>query len=121
MDESGTHDGSPVVSVAAYAARPETWQLFTEEWNLRKGAIRVFHAVDCQNLRGEFEGWTEKQAASLVVQLLHIILSHNIISVVIGINLNDYEAALQANEDLRPFFGSPYTACFQWVVTMILH
>jgi hypothetical protein len=31
IDESGTHEGSPVVSVGAYAGRLETWPPFIED------------------------------------------------------------------------------------------
>lgn len=30
MDESGVHDGSPVLTVAAYVARPEQWRNWTK-------------------------------------------------------------------------------------------
>ena len=34
--------------------------------------IKVFHAADCANLRGEFEGWTKEQRDQLVAKLLPI-------------------------------------------------
>ena len=61
MDESGIHDNSPVVTVGTYFGRPSQWKLFTKEWNKRKRPIKVFHAADCQNLKGEFEGWDETE------------------------------------------------------------
>ena len=36
MDESGTHDGSPVVTVGAYMARPKEWAGWTTKWNIAK-------------------------------------------------------------------------------------
>ena len=41
LDESGTHDGSPVVTVAACLARPEQWGEFTTEW-----LARPIHGAD---------------------------------------------------------------------------
>ena len=58
MDESGTHEGSPVVTVGAYIAKPSKWQAWQKEWNRLKKPIRVVHAADCANQGGEFKGWT---------------------------------------------------------------
>jgi hypothetical protein len=41
MDESGTHDRSPVVIVAAYVARPRAWREWTKRWNGTKRPIKV--------------------------------------------------------------------------------
>src|SRR5262245_38599133 len=57
IDESGTHDGSPVVAVGAYAGRDETWPAFISEWDQAKHPIKVFHSADCAALKGEFKGW----------------------------------------------------------------
>jgi hypothetical protein len=64
MDETGIHDGAPVVAVAAYVARPVVWRNWTKKWNAAKRPIKVFHATDCANLRGEFEGWSKEQRDS---------------------------------------------------------
>jgi len=76
MDESGTHDGSPVVTVAAYYAKPKVWRDFTKDWNTRKRPIKIFHAVDCQNLENEFSGWKPKRRDEFVKQLLPVIPAH---------------------------------------------
>ena len=39
---------------------------------------------------------------------------------VVGINLNDYNAAMKGRDDLRQLLGTPYTACFHWTVSEIL-
>jgi hypothetical protein len=33
MDESGIHDGSPVVTVAMYVAQQPDWRAFVRDWN----------------------------------------------------------------------------------------
>jgi hypothetical protein len=55
MDESGVHDNSPVLTVAAYLGRPLVWQKWTRRWNVTKRPIKVFRATDAANLRGEFQ------------------------------------------------------------------
>jgi hypothetical protein len=73
MDESGTHDHSPVLTVGAYFARPREWQAWTKRWNVAKRPIKIFHSVDCQNLHGEFEGWSPEERDRLVANLLPVI------------------------------------------------
>ena len=44
MDESGIHDGAPVVTVAGYISRPKHWRAWTKDWNKAKRPIKIFHA-----------------------------------------------------------------------------
>jgi hypothetical protein len=121
IDESGVHDGSPVIAVAAYVARPRQWQDWTKRWNVAKRPIKVMHAVDCQNLTGEFKGWLKEQRDELVKRILPVIADIDIPGVVVGIQMHEFERALAGRDDLRPIFGTPYAACFQWVVQIIMN
>jgi Protein of unknown function (DUF3800) len=121
MDESGVHDGSPVITVGAYVARPRQWQDWTKRWNVAKRPIKIFHAVDCQNLTEEFKGWTEPERDGLVKRCLPIIAESDFPGVVVGIQMHEFEKAMRGRDDLRPIFGSPYAACFQWVVQIIMN
>jgi len=69
MDESGVHDGSPVVTVAMYAAQQPDWRAFVRDWKVAKYPIKVVHAVDCANRTGEFTGWDRKQRDALAWRL----------------------------------------------------
>jgi hypothetical protein len=120
MDESGVHDGSPAVTVAAYVARPSVWQDFTKEWNRTKRPIEVFHAVDCAQLTGEFKGWGEVDRDAFVARLLPVIPRHRIAGFVIGIYMPAFVQAIDAVPEVRELFGSPYDACFQWCVQRII-
>jgi hypothetical protein len=120
MDESGTHDGSPVVAVGAYMATPAQWRHWTADWNKAKRPIDVFHSVDSANLRNEFEGWSEVDRDAFVARLLPVLPRYRLRGQVVGINLNDYEDAMRGRDDLRRLLGTPYTACFHWSVAEIL-
>lgn len=121
MDESGTHDGSPAVTVGAYCGFPKNWKDFTREWNVAKKPIGVFHSTDCAALRGEFKGWTEEQRDKYVANLLPILSRHNLRAVAIGINTKDYSDAIQAHFPLEETFGSAYEVCFQVVVDNVIY
>ena len=121
MDESGVHDGSPVVTVAAYIERPKQWRAFAKEWNAKKKPIRIYHAADAQNLHGEFEGWKPERRDELVKRILPVIPKHKLAGVVIGIRLHEFEKAMKPHPELSEMFGTPYTACFHWTVQRIMN
>jgi hypothetical protein len=120
MDESGIHDGSPVLTVGTYLGRPKQWRGFTKDWNRLKRPIKVFHAADCASLHGEFEGWDPDERNKFVAKLLPAIPESNVVGIVIGIVMRDFNDAMQEHPDLRKLFGNPYTACFQWTVQTVL-
>ena len=101
MDESGIHDNSPVLTVAAYVARPKDWRVWTKKWNAAKRPIKVFHAVDCANLRGEFKGWNVADRDVLVAKILPVIANGGLEGVVIGIHMDEFRKAVGDNIELR--------------------
>ena len=96
MDESGVHDNSPVLTVAAYLGRPSHWRGWTKRWNVAKRPIKVFHSTDSQNLRGEFKGWNEERRDPLVIRLLDVMEESALPGVVIGL-------LLRRSETMFPF------------------
>ncbi len=120
MDESGTHAGSPAVTVGLYVGKPRGWQAWTKDWNAHKKPIRVYHAVDAHNRTGEFEGWERPARNEFVGNLLPVMARHPIMGVAVGIHLGAFDAAMKAHPELRDMFGTPYAACFQWAVQTLL-
>ena len=125
MDESGTHEGSPAISVGAFFAKPKVWSAFTTEWNVTKrrtgkAPVEVFHSTDCEALKGEFEGWSESERNVLVAQLMAVLAKHPLAGYGVGINLRALEAAFASRPDLQEFFGSPYIVCFKLAVETVI-
>ena len=112
MDESGTHAGSPVVTVGLYVGKPRTWQAWTKDWNAKKNPIKVYHAVDAHNRDGEFKGWDRPKRNAFVAKLLPVLARHPIMGVAVGINMDAFRAAIKPHAELREMFGTPYAACF---------
>jgi hypothetical protein len=121
MDESGVHDDSPVLTVGAYVAHPRQWQDWTKRWNVAKRPIKVFHAVDCANFTGEFNGWTAEERDPLVIRLLDVLRNSDIPGVVIGLHMDELRKAMAGRDDLLAIFGTPYAACFHWVIQTIMN
>jgi len=127
MDETGLHGDAEMVAVGGYISRPKHWRAWTKDWNAHKRGvppgrrpIDVFHSTDCANYHGEFEGWTKEERDPYVAQLLPIIPSHELAGIVIGVNLRDLSAAMKDHAELSEMFGTPYTACFQWAISIIM-
>jgi hypothetical protein len=120
MDETGTHGTSPVIAVGMYVGRPQTWREWTKDWNKHKKPIKIFHAVDCSNRAGEFEGWTRERRNAYAAKLLPVLPRHQIFGLAVGIHMNAFRSAMAPHPELREMFGEPYTACFQWSVQTLL-
>ena len=120
MDESGTHDGSPIVTVAAYIARPLTWKAFTNKWNAKKKPIKVFHSSECNGFKGEFEGWERAARDALVIRLTEVMRTHNMMGFVTGLDLRSFEKAMAENPELKEMLPSPYGACFHWTIGNVM-
>lgn len=120
MDETGIHDDSTMVAVAGYISRPKFWRAWTKDWNIAKRPIKVFHAADCANFYGEFQGWDKERRDKFVANLLPIIPAHELAGIVIGIRLDDFREAFEGRPELVEMFGTPYTACFQWAISIIM-
>jgi len=120
MDETGTHDKAPVLAVSAYVAKGSEWQDWTKKWNVAKRPIKIFHASECQALKGEFDGWDTDRRNAFVQKLLGVIPGHLMIGIVVGIQMEDFTSALSGRPDLLEVFGNPYQACFGWTIGTIL-
>lgn len=121
LDESGIHDGSPIVTVGAYIGRPKVWRDWTKRWVREIRPIKVYHATDAQNLSGEFENWTPEGVGALAQKILPIITETEIAGLAVGMDLRLFEDAMKGRDDLRAIFGTPYIACVQWAMQIILN
>jgi hypothetical protein len=119
MDESGTHDPSPVITVGAAWARPSVWKLWTKDWNVAKRPIRIHHSTDCHNRVGEWEGWERADRDNYVKAILPVIAKHEICGRIGGLHLESYRRGIANRPDVAAALGDPYVACFQWAVTDI--
>jgi hypothetical protein len=80
----------------------------------------VFHATDCASFHGEFEGWKHEDRDPYVAQLLPVMPAHPLAGIVIGVHLTELDRAFRDHSELIEMFGTPYTACFQWAISIIM-
>jgi hypothetical protein len=82
FDESGVHDGSPVVVVAGWLATPDMWIAFERKWKdaLTDFHIESFHTADCEAGVDVYKDWPGDVRQSRLRQLMGIITDHTIAS-----------------------------------------
>jgi hypothetical protein len=75
LDESGTHQGSPVMCVAGVLYTRKGVKQVDRAWKkeLKLAGLSHFHTVDCAHLRGEFQGKRREWADGLYRKFIEII------------------------------------------------
>lgn len=78
FDESGTHDGSPFVCVAAVLIPDERMRSFSDAWlaMLSTWGLKAFHMTDCNSERGEFKALNAQQCDQAARDAIHITKQH---------------------------------------------
>src|SRR5258708_23489556 len=99
LDESGTHDGSPVLTVAGYVARPPAWRKWVPKWQHTLKPIEVFHSTECNRRSGEWAGWSQEDRNAKVKTLLPLVSGMDGVGLAICIVLKDVEEALSGRPD----------------------
>ena len=82
VDESGTHDSSAVVAVAAYMSTPDRWLRFEADWKvaLAEKGLDVFHMNRFSNRAKPFDSWSAKERDTFLNRLIEIINANVIMS-----------------------------------------
>ncbi len=115
FDESGTHDGSPIVAVGGYISTVKHWDEFQREWTqfLSKNSISKFHATDLAGGYKEFSkvnGWSKKRAESALRIADKLIAKHVLYGAVAYTTVADCEKyfPLKDKNGTRKKFSAEY-------------
>ncbi|GEM_PF-2712154 len=78
LDDSGTHDGSPLAVVGGVILSEKGMDDFQKAWHktLADHGVRIFHSADCDAGYGEFGGWPKERRRSLSLELSRIVSRH---------------------------------------------
>jgi hypothetical protein len=120
IDESGIHDGSPITTVAIAFAVPSVWTAWTRKWNNQKRPIKVFHAVDCANLRGEFKGWNRPDRDVFVERLLKVLAEPRIFHEVVGVKNDDLRLLIAKHPEINEVVKSSYDLCLYHALKQVI-
>lgn len=75
LDDSGTHQGSPIVVVAGAIASVSQWARLSKQWKKQLDCwnLPFFHTTDFVSGYGHYKGWDEPRKRSAVSALVRII------------------------------------------------
>jgi hypothetical protein len=121
FDESGIHEGARICALGGYMASEERWRAFESEWNAimnRYGVLR-FHATDCNNARGEYEGWPREKIVAFMTEVVDALVhkpgqSLEMIGIGSAAVIEHYEAHVP--ESLKAGIEDPYYLCMEHCV-----
>lgn len=117
LDESGTHDGAPVLCVAGYLFTSERGQALDVAWRglLEKHRVPFFHMVDCVHGNGPFAHLSRDERVAAEREAIAAIRDHMLFGAATTVNEPDYDT-WSARQEL----GSAYTYCC-WQNLKIMH
>jgi len=122
LDDSGTHDESPLVTMAGYIMDDKGWAVFELNAELicekRGFAGRPLHAVDMQQNNPPYEDWSVLNKQAFIAQLCLALKPHGPLGLSLSVTREFYER--RAQEAGRSVVYSPYAWAFQVILNWIL-
>jgi hypothetical protein len=119
IDDSGTLGGNRTYVLAAFCTTPREWANILCDWRgvvCHYGVTR-FHATDCTNGYGEFEGWSRSKRSKLFRKTVDILGRHtNTRGYSVGIVLDDYNQVIDKGSKTDELFGGPRSLVFQVLI-----
>ena len=117
LDESGTHDGSPITVMGGVLARAEQWRDFEKKFAAvqSKYGFRVWHTKTFKRKAGDFQGWTDEMCHELYWSLRDV-TSYSLTDVVaLTLNNASFEADYKFGEVPRKArLDTKYGLCFRF-------
>lgn len=109
FDESGTHEGSEVLTIASYLSLPWFWERFSEHWARALSDFRLeyFRMSKFANHQPPYDTWSEERRRACFTRLTGIIHDNVIGSSALSIPMKAYRSLPVSNRFLR-MFGGPY-------------
>ena len=119
FDESGSHDGSPILCVAGYVFRKNEAIKLGHEWRkvLRWKKLPYFHMVDCAHGNGPFANLTKDERISVQTKLIEVIKRYAIQGIAITVNPVEYERCAKRLPYKRGLYDNAYAFCAQVIMT----
>lgn len=123
LDDSGTHDASPIMTMAGYVFSRDNWEAFEAEATtfLKREKVPVFHAKDFHKRKSgsPFAGWNEVKQISFAHRWFTIAAKHSIRGVTISLPKGRYEQ--RRKEHRKNQNVSVYGQCFNGILQEFAH
>ena len=116
LDESGTHDGSPVTVMAGMLANAAQWEAFDANFQRmkEKHRFKIFHTKKLKKRDGDFRGWSDRQIFAMMNDLAMITSTAFTEGVSFTLDNADYETEYRSGSGPRKLrLDSKYGLCFR--------
>jgi hypothetical protein len=116
LDESGTHDASPISVMAGYLGTDTQWRAFDSDWSalLQTAGVRHMHAVDLFKRTKQFKDWPAERVNAFAVQVDGVIARHMQVGFSVIIRDDDYRKIyVEGPRPRRSRLDSKYGVCFR--------
>lgn len=93
FDDSGTHDGAPVVVMAGFVGADDQWDAFDCQWKalLAREGISRLHMTDLSAGAGEFQGWESGRRDAVVHDFRQVIIDAGIAGIGHSVSRPDWD------------------------------
>jgi hypothetical protein len=115
FDESGTHTGAGVSTIAGYIGEARQWRKYEKRAAklFARYGVNVFHAIDVRRGHGDFKGWSVDRKLEFLDDFQHIINETLESGVAAFIRDDDYQYYLDLNWPRKARWDSKYTIMFR--------
>jgi hypothetical protein len=116
VDESGTHDDSPVTVMGGVLARAEQWKVFEKKFSDLQSlyGFKVWHTKKFKRKKGDFRGWSDEKCHDLYWSMQQVTSFGLTDIVALTLNNTSYEADYKAGDLPRKArLDTKYSLCFR--------
>jgi hypothetical protein len=118
FDESGSHDGAPILCVAGYIFKKSEAIKLGHEWRkvLRWKKLPYFHMVECAHGNGPFANLTKDERVAVQTKLIDAIKRYAIQGVAITVDPAEYATFSKRLPFKRGLYDNAYAFCAQVIM-----
>lgn len=116
IDESGTHDSSPIMTMGGCVGTSSQWADFEVEWNrlLSSASVTSIHAVDLFKRTKQFKGWSTETVNRFAISLDQAVAKHLQLGFSVVIRADDFQSIYRTGDRPKKIpQDSKYGCCFR--------
>jgi hypothetical protein len=118
LDESGTHAGSQVTTIAGYLISSEALPLLEDSWLavLKKHGMVELHMKEFVPPHGKLSRWSEKQKRAVLEPLIDLIHERSLVGIGAAVEMTEFMTTSRAfaHSKSPDLVESPYQWCLRY-------
>jgi hypothetical protein len=119
-DESEDRD-EKVLAIGGFIGLADAWNELQEKWiaRVKPTGVTAYHMIDCECGWGEFsesKGWTKPDRDKLTIDLINLIIQHDVFMLGFAVLVDDYKQIAPVNDEGDHFGRDKWHLAFQGIV-----